>query len=214
MKPIDDALDLRKAEKIAENAHHLLWQRGPAPKVFVPRRSEALGVFIEATEYPLDFPRKASRHREFGWIQVVPHGITPKGVVYADLWDTLESHQARVAQLPESRWWRCQGMMLVTGAPRCHYITIYPESGEVARKRAAYRAWTKHNRAWKERKTYYEIHEVKPDLAAFDKLLQNAQLIYRMVKGGEKERQIAEQVRTEFVPWSRASAGAGAPHGA
>lgn len=210
MRPIKDALDLRKAEKIAEKPHHHFWQRGPAPKVFVPRRSEALGIYMQATELPLELPRAPWKHEEYAWIQVVPHGITPKGVVYADLWQTLEVHQSRVAKLPSHRWWRCQGMMLVTGAPRCDYVTVYPESSEEALKRAKHRTWAKHGRAWTERKVYYQIHEVKPDAEAFKTLLENALAIHRMVKSGEKEREITDEVRAELISrsWQTASEGA------
>lgn len=214
MKPIKDALDFRKAEKIATNPHHLLWQRVAAPQVFTPKRSEALGIFLDATGGPLDFPRRASQHEDYPWMQVVLHGFTPKGIVYADLWSDLATHQARVEAIPRDRWWRCQGMMFVSGAPRCFYITVYPESHEEAKKRAKHLAWAKHGNAWSEKRTFYQIHEVKPDVEAFDKLRENALAIYRMVKGGEKERENAREVRTELVSRSRKASSEGAAHGA
>lgn len=108
-------------------------------------------------------------------------------------------------------------MMLCCGAKRCHYVTVYPESNEEAAKRSKHAKWARHGKAWKERKTFYQIHEVRPDQGAINRLIYNGLIIRRMVKGDEetqKERELAEQVRAEFVSWAGTTTGKGQEDGA
>jgi hypothetical protein len=198
-------IDLGRAEKIAKAADPRFY-RPPAPiqQIYSKRRIEALSSYMQASGLPCEFSRKPTFHEEHPWICCVPHAITPEGVVYADVQDTREVHRQRVIEVPDDRYWRCQAFLAVTGAPRCDYITIYRMSEEEALAERN-KSWGANGRAWKWRKTFYHIHQVKPDQEAIAHLLGQALEIRRKVDEQEKEqgRTSPDPVRAELVPGRR-----------
>jgi len=193
-------IDLGRADKIAKIKDARLYRPPPPiPQTYSKRRIQALSAYMQASGLPCEFTRKYARNRDYKWIVCTPHATTPEGVVYADLYTTRDQHRDRVKEIPEDRWWRCQGFMAVTGAPLCDYITIYPLSDEEARKEGK-PVWGRHNRAWKERKTFYHIHRVTRDEEAISHLLKQCMdLRERAGHGKEEGRRSADQVRAEFV---------------
>jgi len=198
-------IDLGRAERIARlNDARLYRPPCPIPQTYSKRRIQALSVYMQASGLPCEFTRKYAHHREYRWMVCTPHAITPEGVVYADLFTTRDEHRERVREIPEDKWWRCQGFMLVTGAPVCDYITIYPLSEDEAREERGQRSWGAHNRAWKQRKTFYHIHRVKRDEEAIAHLLKQCfDIRERAGHGKEKRRRGSDEVRAEFLQGRR-----------
>lgn len=198
-------IDLGRADKIAKKADPRFY-RPPAPisQIYSKRRIEALSVYMQATGLPCEFSRKPMFHAKHPWIACVPHAVTPEGVVYADLQDTRDVHRARVDAIPDDRYWRCQAMLAVTGAPRCDYITVYRMSEEEALAERD-KAWGANGRAWKWRKTFYHIHRIKPDQEAIAHLLKQAIDIRRKHDEQKEEegRRGTHPVRAELVPGRR-----------
>jgi hypothetical protein len=202
-------IDLGRADRIARiNDARLYRPPCPIPQTYSKRRIQALSAYMQASGLPCEFTRKYARHRDYKWIVCTPHATTPEGVVYADLYTTRDEHRERVREVPNEKWWRCQGFMAVTGAPICDYITIYPLSDEEARAERGQSSWGAHNRAWKQRKTFYHIHRVKRDEEAIAHLLKQCiDIRERAGDGKEKRRPSADQVRAQFVPGRRPTGG-------
>lgn len=191
-------IDAGRADKIAVTSDARLY-RPPCSirQTYSPRRIEALSTYAQATGLPCEYARKFAHHAEHPWIVCTPHAVTPECVVYADTWSTRDLHRERVRELPKDRWWRCQGFMAVTGAPRCDYITIYPLSEEEARAERGQKTWGAHNRAWKQRKTFYHIHQVRRDEEAIRLIVSQCLDIRKRAGHGkeEKGRRSAHEVR-------------------